>query len=296
MADTIDVIDAGDDTVTVATMDSLKALVGEVQASPTANTLLDRLKALLTGVSLAAGANAIGKLAANSGVDIGSVAVTGVAGTVTVAGNVAHDAADSGSPVKVGGYASSTPPAATTAADRCNLWLGLNGQVVIAPISGTAGSDTEQINLSYDAGGNQRGLSAGQYQYSGASNVWNRARNNHEVTALASAARTASTNSSDLTNYNSRGAKIVVDVTAGGGAGGLTVTAKGKDALSGKYYTLIASAVITATGTTVLTVYPGVAEAANVKASDAIPRLWRVEVAAADATTYTYSVGCNYIL
>ena len=36
------------------------ALVGEVQASPTSNTVLDRLKALLTGIVLAAGTNSIG--------------------------------------------------------------------------------------------------------------------------------------------------------------------------------------------------------------------------------------------
>jgi hypothetical protein len=59
-----------------ATDAALTGRIGEVQASPTANTLLDRLKALLTGIVLAAGSNAIGKLAANSGVDIGDVDVT----------------------------------------------------------------------------------------------------------------------------------------------------------------------------------------------------------------------------
>lgn len=49
--------------------------IGEVQASPTANTVLARLKDLLTGIVLAAGTNAIGKLSANSGVDIGDVDV-----------------------------------------------------------------------------------------------------------------------------------------------------------------------------------------------------------------------------
>lgn len=57
---------------------SVDTKIGEVQASPTANTVLDRLKALLTGISLAAGTAAIGKLAANSGVDIGDVDVTSV--------------------------------------------------------------------------------------------------------------------------------------------------------------------------------------------------------------------------
>jgi hypothetical protein len=57
-------------------LDEIKTLIGEVQISPTENTILDRLKDLLTGIVLATGSNAIGKLAANSGVDIGDVDVT----------------------------------------------------------------------------------------------------------------------------------------------------------------------------------------------------------------------------
>lgn len=53
---------AGALAVTTATDDPLLALIGEVQASPTANTVLDRLKALLTGTSLAAGSAVIGKV------------------------------------------------------------------------------------------------------------------------------------------------------------------------------------------------------------------------------------------
>lgn len=51
---------------TDAKLDEVKALFGEVQASPTENTVLDRLKDLLTDI----------RLAANSGVDIGDVDVT----------------------------------------------------------------------------------------------------------------------------------------------------------------------------------------------------------------------------
>lgn len=48
--------------VTLASDEDLLGRIGEVQASPTANTLLDRLKALLTGIVLAAGSNLIGKV------------------------------------------------------------------------------------------------------------------------------------------------------------------------------------------------------------------------------------------
>jgi hypothetical protein len=45
---------------TSAKQDTLAGLVGEVQASPTSNTVLDRLKQLLTGIILAAGENHVG--------------------------------------------------------------------------------------------------------------------------------------------------------------------------------------------------------------------------------------------
>jgi len=50
-----------DAVATSAKQDTIAGLIGQVQASPTANTLLDRLKALLTGIVLAAGTNIVGK-------------------------------------------------------------------------------------------------------------------------------------------------------------------------------------------------------------------------------------------
>jgi len=47
---------------TSAKQDTLAGLIGEVQASPTSNTLLDRVKALLTGIVLSAGTSIIGKV------------------------------------------------------------------------------------------------------------------------------------------------------------------------------------------------------------------------------------------
>jgi hypothetical protein len=124
--------------------------------------------------ALPAGTNAIGKLAANSGVDIGDVDVTsvtcaaanakvdvallngaamqmgnGTASTGTlrvaiasdntansnpwlVAGGVAHDAADGGNPIKVGGKARTTNPTAVADADRVDATFDdLGRQVVV---------------------------------------------------------------------------------------------------------------------------------------------------------------------
>jgi hypothetical protein len=96
-------------------------------------------------------------------------------------------------------------------------------------------------------------------------------------------------NSADQTNWNGRGCKIVVNISAAG-TSSLTFTIKGKDSVSGTYYTLLASAAQTGTGTVVLTVYPGVAVTANVSASDVVPRTWRVEVTGSDGSSWTYSV------
>jgi hypothetical protein len=48
-------------------------------------------------------------------------------------GAVAHDAADAGKPVKIGGKASSSAPTAVAAADRVDAFFDLLGRMVISP-------------------------------------------------------------------------------------------------------------------------------------------------------------------
>lgn len=112
---------------------------------------------------------------------------------------------------------------------------------------------------------------------------------------FASAARTATVASADITNRGGRGAVIVIDVTAAADTPSVVFTVQGKDDLSGKYYTMLASAAITATGTTVLRIFPGMTAAANVAANDVLPRTWRVNAVHADADSITYSVGASII-
>lgn len=98
--------------------------IGEVTASPAANTILGRLKAILTGVVLAAGSAIIGKV----GIDQTTPGTTNAIG-----GDVAHDAADSSNPVKVGGKAVSAEPTAVTANDRANFITDLVGKLITLP-------------------------------------------------------------------------------------------------------------------------------------------------------------------
>jgi hypothetical protein len=118
---------------TSANQTALAGLIGEVQASPTANTLLDRVKALLTGTVLAAGTALIGKVGIDqttdgttnkvSAVQNGTWNVTNVSGTVSLptgASTAAKQPAlgTAGTPssdvITVQGIASATP--ITTAA------------------------------------------------------------------------------------------------------------------------------------------------------------------------------------
>lgn len=117
--------------------------------------------------------------------------------------------------------------------------------------------------------------------------------NNHELTALASAARTASVDSADLVNYNGRGIVVTIDVTAVTADPSMVVTIQGKSSLGSDYYTILASAAIVGTGVTVLRVAPGLTTAANLVANDLVPRIFRISVANADSDSITYSVSVN---
>ena len=110
-----------------------------------------------------------------------------------------------------------------------------------------------------------------------------------ETTILASAARTATPSKVDQTNAAARGVIVVIDVTAITATPSVVFTIQGKDPLSGKYYAILASAAIVATGTTVLRVYPGLTAAANLVASDLLPRTWAVDAVHGDADSITYT-------
>lgn len=106
MVSSIAVKDANQSTQTVATIDALVALVGEVQGSPTSNTVLERLKAIktsvdalhtdLTGtlsVSLPSGAStaanqttantSLGNIDTNAGTASDAAATAGSTGTIS---------------------------------------------------------------------------------------------------------------------------------------------------------------------------------------------------------------------
>lgn len=129
--------------------------------------------------------------------------------------------------------------------------------------------------------------------------TWDKQRSNVDLgTVLTQTAASAGTTSADQTNYNGVCAVVPVNISAISGTGPtLTVTVQGKDSVSGNYYTLLASAALTTTGETVLTVCPGATVAANTAASAPLPRTWRIStVIAGTGPSVTYTVGANTLV
>lgn len=112
-------------------------------------------------------------------------------------------------------------------------------------------------------------------------------------TVHASAARTATPDTKEFEiapAVTCSALYLVIDVTAVTATPSVTFTVSGVDRVSGKIFTVLASAAITATGTTVLHIGPGVTAAANVSEDQYLPPIFRVTATHADADSITYSV------
>lgn len=115
-------------------------------------------------------------------------------------------------------------------------------------------------------------------------------------TALASAARTVSTLSSDLDSDGCSGLVVYLNVTVASGTGGLTTRLIAKDPISGA--TSVSAAVSAAATTTGLRVYhfaPGVGTLAGMgigwgAASVQVSKTFQLQVLHGDASSYTYSL------
>jgi hypothetical protein len=97
--------------------------------------------------------------------------------------------------------------------------------------------------------------------------------------------------SNDQQNASWRGVHVVV-VVSSYTSGTYTPHIQGEDPY-GNYYDILVGPAISATGTTVLKVYPGIATLANGAASDLLPTVWRVTLVGASTPSMTISVGAN---
>ena len=229
-------------------------------------------------------------LNANANLQVGD-ADASTSNLVPVGGAAADGAAETGNPVLIAGQDGTN--AQSIATDS-------NGQINVAflrigPSDNHANSSATLSTTVHGADG--RPLAVFSSLFNGS--TWDRERNNEEVTLLASAARTAQTDSTDQVNYNAKGVMIILDITVDAASVGLTPSILMKDPVSGKDVTIwTAAAAATLVGTDIYLIYPGVLAAdfnGTEAVSIALPRTWVLRIAVADADEATYSVGASYI-
>ena len=109
-------------------------------------------------------------------------------------------------------------------------------------------------------------------------------------------AASAGTTGASLDASMGRGVIVFVNISAiSGTTPSLTVTIKGLDS-NGNAYTILASSALTATGLTVLKVYPALTAAANAVANDILPVNWRIDTAIAGTTpSVTATISANLL-
>lgn len=118
-----------------------------------------------------------------------------------------------------------------------------------------------------------------------------------EIVLLASGARSATPTLSDMYNTPTifDGFEVTLDLTAFTTAASLTINYQewvpGKQA----YVTVLSSAVISATGTTFLRMFPGAAEVANLSRSGFLSKRWRIQVSHGNGNSHTYSLDIQLI-
>lgn len=121
---------------------------------------------------------------------------------------------------------------------------------------------------------------------------------NRVQTVLASAAY-KSDQTVNLKNQANKGVHVVLDVTAKTGTPtNITLTIKGKDEASAKFYTILAGGAVTGVSTNVYRVFPAAESYLNEVANDFIPLDWQITVVGSgvDVDNYfTFSCGVNYV-
>ena len=108
------------------------------------------------------------------------------------------------------------------------------------------------------------------------------------VEFFASVARTATSTAKNT--VGSKGGTFVINVSAVTATPSVVFTLKGVDPASGNTWLMLTSAAITATGTTALRIYPGVAVSAGVTANDVLPEGIDITATHADGDSITYTV------
>lgn len=111
------------------------------------------------------------------------------------------------------------------------------------------------------------------------------------TTLYASAARTATPTPAELApNRQCTGLEFRIDVSAITSTPSVVFTVQGYDVAAAEWFDILASAAVTATGTTTLKIDPRIAASANAVAQAGLKPRMRISPVHADADSITYSV------
>jgi hypothetical protein len=116
-----------------------------------------------------------------------------------------------------------------------------------------------------------------------------------QVPLYASAARTATPTAAEFSADGYHGLHLVIDVTAVTATPSVVPTVDFYDDLSGKWCNLLSGTALTATGTTVLKIYPGLAPVAAGAASDCVHGRMRLVCTHGDSDSVTYTAAAHLI-
>ena len=153
------------------------------------------------------------------------------------------------------------------------------GNMKVSIYEGNARMDIGGVPLASDAisGSQFVGLNAEAYTRLFDGTQWNRKRNNEEITLLASAGRTAQTQSSDQVNYNHRGGILFVNVTVDPSTASITPRIMSINPVSANTKVIwTAAAALNSTGEYVYVLYPGADDAMSYTETkrSILPRQW----------------------
>ena len=184
-------------------------------------------------------------------------ALAAVTDFVSAAGDLAHDAVDSGNPVKIGGKAIGSESGVTPVGfnDRVNAWYDTIGRQVVK-VGGKDGSTLGSLT-----------------------------------------ARTTTFTSGTQTFGYVRGVLIWIRVTAVSGSPSLVCTIEGCNPVdAATFLTMYTFTAITGTGNYIFQVLPGITPVAGSAFAGTVPRIFRVVVTPGTADSVTYSIGMDTLI
>lgn len=120
--------------------------------------------------------------------------------------------------------------------------------------------------------------------------TWDRMPGPQEATLAASAERTATLNTPNQTNRGHRGVVVIVRVSALTGAPSLSTRIIAPSPSGTHAWMFSAATAITAVGSKVYILYPGITAGGDERVNTVLPRTWYVQVSHANADPITYSV------